>query len=221
MLHAHGWKPPWQSVPWNHGMLRLKGSSRHHLVQSLCHSRVPQAFLQWLCSCSARNRHSWQPCPGQHSPVALGGTSRLTLTKKRMLSPETMEEFTASKSSSPPVSSLASQPSSVSHLRYPARRQKGSAGWHRPEPARLGHTYRLQLPRAASAAPGAWHSLLLNRPLVRGQSQKQSAPDHLWLVDLRCVQKAALEPAQWCEQQNRASASLLRYSQDGHSDWKP
>lgn len=44
----------------------------------------------------------------------------MTLTKNRMLSPETMEEFTASKSSSPPVSSLASQPSSVSHLRYPA-----------------------------------------------------------------------------------------------------
>lgn len=55
-----------------------------------------------------------------HSPAVLGGTSRLTLTKNRMLSPETMEEFTASKSSSPPVSSLASQPSSVSHLRYPA-----------------------------------------------------------------------------------------------------
>lgn len=130
----------------------------------------------------------------RHSPAAFGGTSRLTLTKKRMLSPETMEEFTASKSSSPPVSSLASQPSSVSHLRYPAnetrRAVSGAAGCagaqSRPG---CGHTHRSWPPRAAARPqqhPGPCEGLLLCPRLVRAKNYKQSAPAHFRLASGVC-----------------------------------
>lgn len=58
------------------------------------------------------------PSPGAaHVPNLVGCTWRLTLTKKRMLSLETMEELTVSNTSSPGLSSWASAGSSVSHLR--------------------------------------------------------------------------------------------------------
>lgn len=50
-------------------------------------------------------------------PAWVGCTLRLTLTKKRTLSPDTMEELTVSKASSPRLSSCVSEASSMSHLR--------------------------------------------------------------------------------------------------------
>lgn len=116
---------------------------------------------------------------GWHSPVALGGTSRLTLTKNLMLSPETMEEFTASKSSSPPASSLASQPSSVSHLRYPANKKDMKLAMLCAVTEPWGHAYALIITtkgqsQAAVEAPGPHERLLwaFNWQLPQGSKNR-------------------------------------------------
>lgn len=139
----------------------------------------------------------------------------MTLTKKRMLSPETMEEFTASKSSSPPVSSLASQPSSVSHLRYPAnetgRGQRGRGLRWGAETPGCGCTHRSWLPRQH---PAPCEGLLLHPGQARAPSYKRSARTCFGLAS----GSLTLEPSQgtpWTSHAGPLGKRMVRAARSG------